>query len=71
MEPRKVCNTRVLTVVTVGTTPKHRNRQDVAVWSGSENTSEIELGKHGNTGEPNVSTRKVAGKVNRINKRPG
>ncbi len=61
--------TGALTVVIVRTTPKHRKRQDVAVWSGSEIISKADKG---NTGEPTVSTRANAENwVNRVNKGPG
>ena len=40
-------NTGVLAVHDVETTPKHRQRQDVMVRSGSENISETEEGSTG------------------------
>jgi hypothetical protein len=65
-------NTGVLTVHVVGTTPKHRQRRDVAVWSGSENISETDKGNTG-TRESLTSphVKDAAYKVNRVTKRPG
>lgn len=56
-------NTGVLTLHFVEATPKHRQRRDVAVWSGSENISEAdgEAREHGRASRLHTRERGIYG----------